>query len=80
MFPQYYVDYSQLATKALAKARPVAILRERDAATLDAFLQGHKLTDDAVRFLPLRAPKRDGVVLLDAKTAAPLQTLLINPW
>jgi len=80
MFPQYYVDYSQLAAQALAKARPVASLRERDAATLDAFLRSHNLTDDAVRFLPLRAPKRDGAVILDAKTAAPLETLLIDPW
>jgi hypothetical protein len=80
MFPQYYVEYSQLAARALAKARPVAILRERDAAALDAFLRAHNLTDDAVRFLPLRAPKRDGAVILDAKTAAPLETLLIDPW
>jgi hypothetical protein len=80
MFPQYYVDYSELAAKALAKARPVAILRERDAAALDTYLKDHNLTEDAVRFLPLRAPKRDGVVILDAKTAAPLGTLLINPW
>lgn len=80
VFPQYYVEYSQLAAQALAKARPVKILRERDGATLDAYLQAHKLADDAVRFLPLRAPKRDGAVILDAKTAAPLATLLIDPW
>jgi hypothetical protein len=80
MFPQYYVEYSQLTAQALAKARPVQILRKRDAATLDAFLQTRKLTDDAVRFLPLHAMKRDGAVIVDAKTAAPLKTLLIDPW
>jgi hypothetical protein len=80
MFPQYYVDYSQLTAQVLVKARPVQILRQRDAATLDAFLKGRKLTDDAVRYLPLHAPKRDGAVILDAKTAEPLKTLLIDPW
>jgi len=80
MFPQYYVDYSQVAVQALAKARPVQNLRQRDAATLDAFLHAHNLTDDAVRYLPLHAPKRDGAVIVDAKTAAPLKTLLIEPW
>lgn len=80
MFPQYYVEYSQMATKALTKARPVESLRTRDAATLDDFLRGRNLTDDAVRYLPLHALKQDGAVIVDAKTGAPLKTLLIDPW
>jgi len=33
-----------------------------------------------VKFLPLSAPSKDGVVLLDAVSGVPLQILLINPW
>src|SRR5258705_2894777 len=45
MFPQFYVEYSQVAAHALARARPVQVLRQRDAATLDAFLHGGNLID-----------------------------------
>ena len=80
MFPQYYVDYSELVGKVLAKAQPVDVLRNHDAAALDAFLKSHKLTDTTVRYLPLKAPMRDCAVMLDAKTATPIEILLIDPW
>jgi hypothetical protein len=33
-----------------------------------------------VKFLPLRASQVDGAVLLDAKTGAPLEIVLVDPW
>jgi hypothetical protein len=80
MFPQYYVEYPELRAQVLAKAQPVELLRKHDAAALDDFLKSHKLAEATVRFLPLTAPKRDCSVLLDAKTAAPIEILLIDPW
>lgn len=80
MFPQYYDEYSSHTAEVLARAQPVELLRKHDAAALDGFLESHKLAPDDVRYLPLRAPKSDGAVMLDAKTAAPVGILLIDPW
>ena len=33
-----------------------------------------------MRFLPLRGRLADGAVLLDAKTGAPLEIVLVDPW
>jgi hypothetical protein len=35
---------------------------------------------ESVKFLPLRGRQADGAVLLDAKTGAPLDILLVDPW
>jgi hypothetical protein len=37
-------------------------------------------SQESVRFLPLRGKLADGAVLLDAKTGAPLDILLVDPW
>jgi hypothetical protein len=80
LFPQYYVDYGAQATLALARAKPLQVLRDHDAKLVDAFLISEKLQAEQVKFLPLRAPKRDAAVLLDAHSGAPLKMLLIDPW
>ena len=36
--------------------------------------------EGSVKFLPLRARKKDGIVLLDAISGNPLAVLLIDPW
>ena len=80
MYPQYYVDYSTMTTQALARAQPIKVLRDRNAAAVDAFLSEEKLSEGQVKFLPLRAPKYDAAVLLDARSGLPLKMLLIDPW
>jgi hypothetical protein len=79
-FPEYYAEYAGFAPKALARAHPVKTLRERDAKALDDSLKDHNLKDDAVKYLPLRAPKKDAAVLIDARTGMPVATVLIDPW
>jgi hypothetical protein len=37
-------------------------------------------SQDSVKLLPLRARQADGAVLLDAKTGAPLEIVLVDPW
>lgn len=82
-FPQYYVPYEALAAVALAKAKPVSTLRRRQpeaGAILDRELAALGRGDGDVRFLPLKARKRDGAVLLDARSGAVLGVVGINPW
>ena len=80
LFPQYYVDYSTMTALALARAKPLKILRDRNAKMIDAFLSSEKMQEAQVKFLPLRGPKLDGAVLLDAQSGLPLKILLIDPW
>jgi len=37
-------------------------------------------SQEPVKFLPLRGRQADGAVLLDAKTGAPLDIVLVDPW
>jgi hypothetical protein len=79
-YPQHYVPYAQQAANALKRAKPLAQIMERDPELLKRFLESTGREAASVRFLPLRARKKDGVVLLDAATGAPLQVLPIDPW
>jgi hypothetical protein len=79
-FPKYYVPYHQEAANALKRAKPLATVYRRDPEAFDRFLQAAGRTHESVRVLPLRAKKRDGVVLLDAVSGAPLGVLLVEPW
>lgn len=80
LYPQYYVPYAEQAKDALAKAKTIDVLRERDATAIDEFLAGSGRRADSLRFLPLRASTRDVAVLLDATSGEPVRMLLIDPW
>ncbi len=79
-FPQYYVPYQPEARAALNRAKPLAAVYDRDPAAFDRFLHSSGRTRESVRVLPLRAKKRDGVVLLDAVSGVPVTVLLVEPW
>jgi hypothetical protein len=80
LYPQYYVPYAEQAKDALAKAKTIDVLRERDAMAIDEFLADSGRSADSLRFLPLRASTRDVAVLLDATSGEPIRMLLIDPW
>jgi hypothetical protein len=80
MFPQYYVPYEQEIGSVLARAQPVATLLGRDTERVQRGLQSAGRSQEAVKYLPLRASQVDGAVLLDAKTGAPLGIVLVDPW
>lgn len=81
LYPQYYAPYAQnQAQKALARAASVDVLIKHDTGKVQDFLDAEKLAPESVKFLPLRAKEKDGVVLLDAKTGMPLKIILVNPW
>lgn len=78
--PQYFVPYESEARNALKRAKPLAYFHARDPGAFDRFLETTGRVQESVRVLPLRAKKRDGVVLLDAVSGAPLAVLLVEPW
>jgi hypothetical protein len=80
MHPQYYVPYEQEIPNALARAQPLAPLLKRDPERVQRGLQSAGRSQEAVKFLPLRGKDADGAVLLDAKTGAPLEIVLVDPW
>ena len=79
-YPQYYVAYASHALNALRRSKPVGAILERDAGKVARYLESVGRAQDSVRYLPLRARSRDGVVLLDASTGIPLEVLLVDPW
>ena len=80
MYPQYYVPYEDEVGNALKRALPLERLLRRDPAEVQRHLDADGRTQESVRFLPMRGKQADGAVLLDAKTGAPLDILLIDPW
>jgi hypothetical protein len=82
-FPQYYVPYDGVIGEVLKRAQVLDRLLKRDEETRNALLDyflSHKLDFDKVRFLPLRAGKRDQTVLIDAKTGMVLAIVDVDPW
>jgi len=79
-YPQFYVPYAQQARNALGRAKPLGNLLERDDGSLRQYLESSGRSEASLRYLPLRARRRDGAVLLDAESGLPLQVLLIEPW
>lgn len=79
-YPQHYVPYAQEAKNALKRARPLDAAFAKDPAAVEGYLTSAGRSQASVRFLPLRARKRDGVVLLDAASGLPLRVLLVDPW
>jgi hypothetical protein len=79
-FPRYYVPYAQEARNALKRAKPLGTVRAKDPEAVESYLRATGRSEGSVGFLPLRARKKDGIVLLDAVSGDPLEILLIDPW
>ena len=79
-YPQHYVPYAGEAKNALKRAKPLGLIRAKAPAAVDAYLAASGRAEASVGYLPLRARRRDGIVLLDAASGLPLEILLIDPW
>jgi hypothetical protein len=79
-YPQHYVPYAQEAKNALKRAKPLSAARAKDPAAVGGYLAASGRAEGSVRFLPFRARKKDGMVLLDAVSGLPREILLIDPW
>ncbi len=80
LHPQYYVPYEQEVPNALARAQSLELILKRDPEGVQRRLKAAGRSQEAVKFLPLRGKLTDGAVLLDAKTGAPLDIVLVDPW
>ena len=79
-YPQHYVPYAQQAGIALKRAKPVDGLLGKAPGALESYAAESGRALATIRFLPLRAKKLDGVVLVDAVSGLPLKVLAIDPW
>lgn len=80
LYPQYYAPYEQEIPRALKRAAALDMLVQRDAKQVEHYLQSSRRSAESLKFLPLRAPHKDGAVLLDGVSGQPLAILMIDPW
>ena len=80
MYPQYYVPYSEQAQNALLKAKSLDVMLKRDPEAIKRYLNSSGRAEASVKYLPLSAPEKDGIVLLDAVSGMPVDIVLVNPW
>jgi hypothetical protein len=80
MYPQYYRPYEPQAQNALQHAKPLDKLLKRYPEAVQGYLDAAGRKAESLKYLPLRAKEKDGAVLLDATSGAPLKILLVNPW
>ena len=82
-YPQHYVPYDELRAEALAKAKPIEALRALNPGRgeeIDRIAASLGRGDAGLRFLPVRAGKRDLVALLDARDGRALRFVALRPW
>ncbi len=80
-FPKYYVPYADSRREILAKADPIARVREMEPAAgkiIDEWLAKSGVRERDVRHLRLRARHGWVAVLIDRQTAQPVKMLLIE--
>jgi hypothetical protein len=81
--PHLYVDVGDEAAAALGRALPIARLRALNpgrGAEVDAAVAASGRAEDALRYLPLRAPAVDGAVLLGHPDGRVLGVARLVPW
>lgn len=79
--PRLYVGYDQLKARALAKARPIAQLREFNTPEeVASAVRGYGRPEEALRYLPQRGAQRDLAAILDAATGDVLGIERLHPW
>jgi hypothetical protein len=82
-YPQHYVPYDELRATALSKAKPITELRALNpdgGEVIDRLARQLAGGDAGLRFLPVRAGKRDLVALLDARDGRALKFVNLRPW
>lgn len=81
--PKLYGAYAAEAAAAVDRALPIARLRALNpqrTAEVDAAVARTGRPESGLRYLPLRAPARDGAVLLAYPGGETLSVLPIQPW
>jgi hypothetical protein len=82
-FPKFYAPYAAAKSTVVQKGRPLDALLGRDEKTrktLTASLENANLQAAQVKFLPLRAQKKDLTVLIDGASGEVLDIVDVDPW
>ncbi len=79
-YPQYYVPYAQEARNALRRANSVDTILGKNPGAIETYAAAAGRSLASMKFLPLRAKKRDCIVLIDAASGLPLAILPVDPW
>jgi len=78
-FPRFFVPYATRSAEVLAKSWPLARMRKEDpeaGKVVDAWLAQSGTREADVRYVRMRARRAWLAVLIDAKTAQPVKTLI----
>jgi hypothetical protein len=78
--PELYVPLSEVKKQMLEKAKPLAELRKLHNNDPGVIEQLANWKDSSVKWLALRGPVKNQVVLIDSGTADVVQVLDIKPW
>ncbi len=82
--PKYYVDYADVRPAVLARAAPIARLRELNPGSpkaIDRMVASLGRPEGELRFLPLRIERRgDLTVIVDSTRAEVLEIVDLRPW
>ena len=81
--PRFYVRYEDIAADAAKRAQPIAELRKLNpdrADRIDSIVKGSGRAEDALAFLPAKAPNRDFTVIIDRSTGAIVDKVMLKPW
>jgi hypothetical protein len=83
-FPQYYVDYADVTSDILRKARPVADIRRDasvdDATQLDDAVRRSGVSPDTLVGVPLQTRRGFLLMLLDGASGKPMRAVAVDPW
>ena len=81
--PKFYVDYSDISSEFLTRAKPVSALAVRDPDAqrrLDSATRESGLSPAQLLWVPIVALKANMVMLLDAQNGKPIRAVAVNPW
>ena len=81
--PRYYVPYEQAATDLLARAHPLAKLRDMHptrSTDITQWVMHHQQQEKNIVWLPVVARDADLTMMLDAHNGEPLGAINIDPW
>ena len=82
-FPKRYRDYATQAAPAAGKALPLQVLRDLNPdriARLQAAVERSAVPESQLRFLPIKGPKGDAVMLIRAGSGAIVSMIDLVPW
>jgi hypothetical protein len=83
-FPEYYVEYADVAHDLLKNARPLADIRQHassdEAASLDDAVRRSKVAPDAIVGVPLQTRREFLLILLDGSSGRPIRAVDVDPW